>query len=623
MIDVSWSQTSHLAFDRHLQFGRDIVFSYGPWGFLGGGYYPPTHLIAVIAWLMLSVVFWRAGWRLARHLSDNLLVSWLWLIGFTGMAYMPFECGIDVRLTAWMVLLLFLHFFVEEGPLTPTQILLVISLGWLSLVKFSGFMEMAMVTAIIAMDNLLRHRRFPWIVPLFLISFLCFWVAAGQHWSSLGLYFLNTWRLTSGYTEAMMLPGENEIQDVGCFLLLATLLSILSGYLGWLRHRFFGILPLLGLAAIMFVFFKEGYVRHDGHETLAVMGLSVASLAGLAIAWPVPKQPVRLAGLLLLVVVLAFASSTLGRWFSREELPEQLARTFDIRRVLAPVKMLCEPGYLREAYETNLADIRGKFPIPPMDGEVDIYSCNQAALFAHGLHYQGRPVPQSYSAYTPELAELNAAWLRSDRAAGNLLFRIEPIDDRFPSLEDGRSWPELLTRYDIKNPDDALSPALLLLSRSAVPREYHLTPLYNTSVHWGEPVNPPSTTNGPIWAEIEVEKTLTGTMVSTLYKPPILMLNVTLRDGRQYGFRLIPGMARSGFLLSPVIGDTTSFAALASTDWQARLTGMEVISMTISAFTQSGSTICYQSPIQLRFYRLDFPRQDIHGAAGTAGGVGR
>jgi len=619
LIDVSWSLALHAAFDRHLQFGRDIVFSYGPWGFLASGYYPPTHLISVIAWMLLSLIFWRAGWQVARHLSGNPLVSWLWLIGFTGIASMPVGADIDVRLIAWMLLLLFLHFFVEEGPCTPTQTLLVVSLGLLSLVKFNGFMETVIVVAIIAADNICRHRHFPWIVPLLAASLLCFWIAAGQHLGSLGLFFLNSWRITSGYTEAMMLAGENDIQDIGCFLLMATLLCTLIGYVAWLRHRFFGMLPLLGLIAILFISFKHGYVRHDWHEITAVMGLSLASLAGLAIAWPVLKQPVRLASLPLLVVVLVFASSTLGRWFSQEELPEQLVRTLDISRVLAPIKLLYEPGYLRKAYETSLADVRDKFPIPPMDGEGDIYPWNQAVLFAHGLRYHARPMMQSYFATTPELAELNAAYLRSDRAASNLLFRIEPIDHRFPSLEDGRSWPELLTRYDIKNANETLG-ACVLLSRSAVPREYHLTPLQRTSVHFGEPVNPPSATNGPIWAEIEMGKSLIGTAVSTLYKPPVLVLTVSIRTGEQFDFRLVPAMARSGFLLSPVIGDATSFAWLASTDGQARLAGQEVMSMTISARTQSGSTICYQSPIQLRFYRLDYPRQDFNGVDGGAGG---
>ena len=228
LIDVSWSQALHVAFARHLQFGSDVVFGYGPWGFLCRGYYPATHPIAVIAWTMLSLVFWHAGWRVARHLSGNRLFSWIWMIGFTGMASMPPKADIDARLAAWVVLLLFLHFFVEEGPFTPTQALLVVSLGWLSLVKFTGLMETVIVVVVIAADNILRHRRFPWIVPLLAASLLCFWIAAGQHLRSLGPFFCNSWQIASGYTGAMMLPGPNEIQDVGCFLLLAALYSKLQ-----------------------------------------------------------------------------------------------------------------------------------------------------------------------------------------------------------------------------------------------------------------------------------------------------------------------------------------------------------------------------------------------------------
>jgi len=607
----------HVDFDRHLQFGHDVVFAYGPWGFLSRGYYPPTHPLSVIVWTILSLAFWRAGWRVACHLSDNLLVSWVWLIGFACVASMPVEVDIDSRLSAWVVLLLFLHFFVEDSPFTLTQALLVVSLGLLSLVKFTGLIEAVMVAAIIAVDNVCRHRCFPWIVPLLAGSFLCFWVAAGQHLGTLELFLSNSWQISSGYTEAMMLQGENDLQDVGCFLLLATLLCALIGYVAWLRHRCFGLLPLLGLVAIVFISFKHGYVRHDWHEITAVMGLSLATMAGLAVAWPLPKQPARLTGLFLLLVILTFASSTLGRWYSNEELPEQMVRTLDPRRVLAPVRMLCEPEYLRNAYETSLADIRDKYPLPPIEGQVDIYSWNQAVLFAHGLRYQPRPVLHSYSAYTPELAELNAAWLRSDRAASNILFRIEPIDDRFPSLEDGRSWPELLTRYDIRGASDALG-TYLVLSRSAVPREYHLTPLSQTSVHFGETITPPSASNGPIWVEIDMKKSVVGTLISTFYKPPVSVLTVSLRNGTQYDFRLVPAMARSGFLLSPVVGDATSFALLASSDAASRLAGLEASSMMISAQTRSGSTICYQSPMQLRFYRLDYPRQDFNRADGDA-----
>jgi hypothetical protein len=606
-IDNAWAQVLHVAFSRHWQFGQDIVFTYGPWGFLARGYYPPTYPVSVIAWIILSLVFLCAGWRLACHLSDNRLVAGLWLVGFTAAASIPAGDDFNARLVAWGVLLLFLHFFVEEGVFTPIQALLAVSLGWLSLVKFTGLMESVMMVAVIAADNISRHRRFPWIVPLWVASLVFFWVAAGQHLSSLGPFLCNSWRITSGYTEAMMLTDKTGARDAVCFLLIAVLLCALTGRVAWARHRFLGALPLAGLGTILFIVFKLGYVRNDRHEIISATALVLISLVCLAVAWPGRKRAAGAASCLLIASTL-FASSVFNCWLPGNGLWKQLAGTFSIYNLLAPVAGPYS-GYLRSNYEKNLASERKAHPLPPIEGDADLYSYEQTILFAHTLPYQPRPVIQSYSAYTPELAEMNAAHLRTARAASNILFAIQPINDRFPSLEDGRSWPELLTLYDLKGASDDKG-TFLLLSRAAAAREFHLTPLQNTSARFGEPVTLPAATNGPVWVEIEIKKSLAGTVVATLYKPPVLMLTVSLQDHTQRRFRLVPGMAGSGFLLSPLIADTRSFAALASTGRQD-LAGLEVVSMTISAGTGSGSTRCYQSPMAVRFYRLDFPRQDF------------
>jgi hypothetical protein len=605
--DEGWIQGLHMAFAAHLQFGTDIIFTYGPWGFLVGGYYPPTYSIAVTAWIILSLIFLVAGWRLARHFSDNRLVAGLWLVGFTAAASIPAGGDFNARLVAWGVLLLFLHFFVEERAFTPIQALLAISLGWLSLVKFTGLVESVLVVAVIAADNILRHRRFPWIVPLWVASFVCFWVAAGQHFSSLGLFLCNSWRIAGGYTEAMMLTDKTEARNVVGFLLIAALLCVLTGRVAWARRRFFWVLPLAGVGTILFIVFKLGYVRNDQHEITSAMALVLISLACLAVAWPGRKRAAGAASCLLLASTL-FASFVFNHWLPDDGLGKQLAETFGIYNLLAP---FAGPytGYLRSNYEKDLASERKAHPLPPIAGNADLYSYEQTILFAHALPYQPRPIIQSYSAYTPELAAMNAAHLRSARAASNILFAVQPLDGRFPSLDDGLSWPELLTLYDLKGRSDD-GGRFLLLTRAAVPREFRLIPLRNTAARFGEPVILPGATDGPVWVEIEIKKSLLGTVVSTLYKPPVLMLTVSLPDHTERRYRIVPGMAGGGFLLSPLIADNRSFAALACTGRQ-ELAGLEVVSMTISAGAGSEPTRCYQSPMAVRFYRLDFPRQDF------------
>ena len=73
----------------------------------------------------------------------------------------------------------------EDRPFTAAQAALVAALGLVSLVKFNVLVETAVILAVIALDDLFRRRRFPWLLALFGAAVLLFWVAAGQPLSAL------------------------------------------------------------------------------------------------------------------------------------------------------------------------------------------------------------------------------------------------------------------------------------------------------------------------------------------------------------------------------------------------------------------------------------------------------
>ena len=487
--DDSWEMVLHAAFNAHLQFGHDIVFTFGPWGFLYGGYYPPTFLICAAAWTIIAFVFWWVGWRVANHFSSNRFFAWLWFMGFAGVAGMRVEQSFDIRMIGWALLLLLLHFFVEDGSFSARQVLLVFVSGMLALVKFTGLIEIAAVVMLIAADDVFRRRRFPWLVVLFAGSVLFFWILAGQHLALLWSFLRYSFVLGGGYTEAMMWTPPGETLTAAGMVLATAALVVWLGYAAWVQRRFFGIFPMSGLGSMLFFTFKHGYVRYDQiHEITAALQLLLAALACLAVAWPVLRKKIWWAGaggFVALAGIYIFCSATFSRCYREQHFPDErlwkdFAWTLNSKNVLAPARLLSDPEHLRNVYAKNLAEVRNTFPLPPIEGSVDVYPWNQAVLFAHGLQYDPRPVIQSYCAFTPELAELNAAHLRGSNGPDNVLFDIEPTDAHFPSLEDGLSWPEFLTRYDIKG----MTNTTLLLKRSAAPRTFQLTPLSDLPVHF-------------------------------------------------------------------------------------------------------------------------------------------
>jgi hypothetical protein len=599
-IEDSWMLALHAAFQERLQFGSDLVFPFGPWGFLYGGYYPATHYVAALTWSVLAVVFWWVAWRTARFLFANEWVAWLWLMAVIATTDTTLFLNIDVRLSAWVLLLLLRHFFVEDRPFAASEATLVVALGLLSLIKFSVTLHVALVVSVVALDVILRQRRFPWQVPLYGVSLLVFWSLAGQRLSSIGPYVTNSLRIVGGYTEAMMLSGPKEFQNTCLFLAAAAVLLTLAGYAAWLRHRFVGTLFLVGWSYGLFSTFKNGYVRHDVHEVAAVLELFLMSLFCLALLWPQARRrgwAFLLSILLLPLSVGAFAASTYARhaepgWLaSRLRLP---SRDGDRRT-------------LRDAYQGYLAHVRKEVPLPRLAGTTDAYPCNGAELFAHGLPLRSRPVIHSYCAFSPQLANLNAAFLRGDSAPENILFQVWALDDRYPSLDDGLSWPELFTRYDLQDVEFTF----VLLRRSPSPRRFRLSLLRQVPLAFGEQLNVPATTDGPVWAEIVLDHTVAGSVVSALYKPPELRFNVTVRDGRQLAKRLVPGMTKGGFLLSPFVEDNTSFASLAAADWRGDLADNEVTALSVTAAAGSSATTYYRNPMSVRLYRLEYPGQDI------------
>jgi hypothetical protein len=408
------------------------------------------------------------------------------------------------------------------------------------------------------------------VLIIVVASQIALWLLARQPITAIPGFLRTSWEITAGYGDAMSLSTREELLDTAPFLVcVAALLlsvSMMPRPRGSTPRK---LLLLSGLAWLAFLEFKAGYVRHDTHELHGASALVLTYTLAWVVVWPSlprvdnddggdedqPPDPRRRRRRVVFgtgaIVAIASIVVTFERYAS-PGLPEELAATFAStpRRVIQAAQALTGRSESSRSYELRLQRVRDKAAtLPTPRGTADLYTYDNSLLIVPGVAFNPRPVFQSYSAYTPHLAEMNAAHLRGPGAPDSLLFSLYAIDRRWTTLEDGPSYLELLSRY---KPVEYAG-TYWLLTRLATPRHLRLQPLAPITAKMGEPIQLPDPKGVPLYAQLDVKPTLLHAAASLLYKSRPVFMTVKLTDGRIISRRLVPGMARAGFILSPCL----------------------------------------------------------------------
>lgn len=582
-LDVSWNMTLHHAFAAGKNFGSEIIFTYGPYGFIVGPFlYPSTALyhpstfskvlfFQAFFCLTLSLVLWKIA---------HLFISNPWKI----MGWLALIVFMNVHLPICLVLAMPLIYFEEEDrPFKPLMLILAAALGLASLIKFSYFLLAAWGFGLISMNDV-RQRRLPWPGFIFLIFIVGFWMGARQEMSGFVIFILNSFRLGAGYNEAMIWPGP--MKDL-FYYLSAVALLLGTMFLGEGSHSDRRRITGIYLLGLVFLIFKSAFVRHDIYHAI------IASLAApCLVALYLPALWEKTHGFLsrtALMTGLAIGLLGMNPWNHTAFMANYFPRQFS-----SACTLIAGKANLEAQYEERLRRLRADFPFAPVKGAVDLYSYEQSYILGSPWKYNPRPVFQSYAAFSPKMAERNARFLRGPNAPDTIFFAVQPIDNRYPSLDDGLSWPELITRYDLH---ETVGPYVRLERASRV-RTFRLVPLRKIEARLGEEIRIPGEETGPLWAKIVIHPTYYQRMASFFYKSPLPFIIVN----GQREFRLIPSLAEAGFLLSPLVSDAVSFMNLA-TDPNG---GVPVKSVRIT--DKVGGF--YQRNIEIFLFRLEYPAQE-------------
>lgn len=513
-LDGSWLLGLHLA-DRHpLAFGKDVLFPYGPLGIaaaplaisrsaLGIGF---AFLLASRILLATSLLLCFERWMRPRF---------AWLPAFATLAVIP---GTGVAPEAAVLAgVLFVTTTGLRGAFEPIRtgplLLVACWAALLTLVKVSGGPFLAVAAGLAALAARAGAlRRLTAVCAAFAGTLIGLWIAVGQPLAGLATWVRSALEIAAGYSEAMAYEDPARAWEYGAAAAIAALFAfaIARGADRSDALRFAARVAII--AALGFAFFKEAFVRHDGHGTFFFLYLL---LAPLWIEWRPRFTAVA-------AICCAAAGAILlpaGNIPARHALDPRIR----LERFVADFELLVDADLRRAAQRQARASMRAQFPLEPAllaalgNEPVHVDPYRTSLVWAYGLRWQPVPIFQTYSAYTPHLDGIDADRLADPRAPRLILHELTPpIDGRHPLWEAPRYTLERLCRYR----EEMRSGAWQLLrrgpSRCGAEQRLHTVIVTN-----GQSVKlPAAQPDHALVARIEVATTFGERVRSFLFKPP-------------------------------------------------------------------------------------------------------
>lgn len=539
-LDPSWIAGLHLAAHRGLDFGSQIVVTYGPLGFLAlpWGYFSSTVALSavyVIA-LQLGLCVSLVG-ALRCSLGLPLAVALAFVAARVGRSFVGPELAIVI------VFVLCVNALQADRSVRTERLFVALGgaiAGLHLLVKFNAGVTMLAIGALTAWFVGRRAWRSELtFVAAAAMTFLGGWLITGNPFRNIGRFLTTSLQTASGYSEAMSLEGAGTADEYWLAVLVLGALAALV----WMgtRHLSLERRIAIALVSVVWLFFalKHGFVRHEGAHALRFFGgvLVIAS----AFTWRKTATGPVVAAFALFLLSFTQVSGTratdlLNSLPTLRQAGQQtmtLALPGRRARAITEARQAMQRAYALDAESLRL-----------LEGHtVHIHPWEASVAWAFPtLDWDPLPVFQAYSAYTPALDEVNARFISGPDAPERILREKEAVDSRNPDWESPAATLAMVCHYVEMRTQGRWQVLDRVPARCGDEK-----PLGVVKTHVGQPVRVP-TTSGDCLVVARVR----GLDASPLYRVQAQLVKIPTVAAVVNGFtpfRLVPGTASDGLIV--------------------------------------------------------------------------
>jgi len=562
-LDPSWILGIHIASLEHLQFGRDIFFTYGPFGFLRfplifdySLWISSLLFILFVHFLLITVIF-----LFLRTYS----AQWYHYLGFIPifLLVLPFYLHFQLLISLSLVLFMLLR----SGH--PTQYIYLglvfsgffLALG--SLLKFDLFFNsIYLIVFFMGYSILIQKKRDRGIfLPItYGTSLILLFLIASQQVTNIPFFLHNGYQLTKNYTEAMAYAGPLWQVIIG-FVSIALLITLFIHFIRVKKYEYVAFYLLN--AFILFSVFKSGFVRHDASHVWGFFSVYLLFFAITAVLYSNSPEERKKKTFLpfLLIILICITLLSLSILITA---PTVIAKNVVTEGPLHQdsFRMLYNQTYFDHAVSLARDRLKDGYPLDRefinkiKEYPVDVFPWDNGLVWAYGLNWSPRPMFQSQGVFNDYIDTLNSDHFTSSYPPHMIIISYKSVDGRYPAFDEPRSFRTLLHHYSFENK----SGEFILLSR--IPRWD-----IEDSVDLGSEIGgmgewiqlPPY--KGEIFGAIEIGYSPLGSIMNIIYKPDPVFIKFRLKNGQiTKKYRVIPGVITNGVFLSQYIGDTDTLS---------------------------------------------------------------
>lgn len=614
-LDTSWAWFLGYAFSHGLQWGKAVIFNYGPLGFLDHVYFYNNYhlwLLSAFTNILVRVFFglllmYFTYYYVLKNSNDQEDFGSLILLSVV-LSILVSSTLTPSELLPLMTTIILVNIFNDNTSNTiDVKILLasissgvILALGSLIKLNILPFSVSVFVIFPILIFYTFKSQKYFFLSLVgfmsFFISFLVFYALSKQNIDNLWLFVKGSYEIIKGYTPTMFIHG-NHFQT---FMAFTTLLYFIFVALKAFKNKQKTIFSQFVLLLLfLFIAYKEGFTRHDpgligGH---ALFFFSV-SLILTTFAMLIFTKHNLSKKYLSLIFILTFCFNAIGGSINLTSLAAQ--ENF--------VKVLINYKNARtNLQKTSNELIRNQFNInqsivnATKASSVTIIPWNLMMIQGYHMKFVPQPIFQAYQANTPYLDKQNANQLLSKKAPKKIIYTFEDIDGRYPPFSEPYTFQAILSCYNTEIPGNTYS----LFNRKEQCNKLELIEILYAKAHLNQWISVPKNAD---FMNVYIKTSLLSHVMNVLYKPfGQISIYFKLSNGSIVGpYRFIYTVSKDYLFIKYYLADQSDINQLLKGDAYGLLK--------IKAFKLKASKINldYSSSYKVFFYSANLNFKEIN-----------